>query len=56
MSKYIDYDELMEGDWPFCTNGDCEICQYAEGVRDCKISNWIDTLPKYEMKMERIEG
>lgn len=55
MSKYINYEELMDSDWIFCAKGDCSNCQYAEGDRDCKISNWIDSLPKYEMKMERIE-
>ena len=56
MSEYISYDELRESDWIFCANEDCNDCQYAEGDRDCKISIWIDSLPRYEMKMKRIKG
>lgn len=55
MSKYIDYDEICESDWVFCNEKGCNDCQYAYGDRGCKISDWIDSLPKYEMKMERID-
>ena len=55
MSEYIDYDEICESNWVFCNEKGCNDCQYAQGDRGCKISDWIDSLPRYEISMRKIK-
>ena len=54
MSEYINYDEICESEWVFCDEKCCNECQYAYDDNGCKISDWINSLPRYEMSMRKV--
>lgn len=54
-TTFVKYEDLLESSWPWCAGyGHCDNCSYGEDDYKCGIYEWMKSLPKYQMGMEKV--